>query len=35
MFSGELIFFTGLALIKLSILAMYYRLFPLRFMKWG
>lgn len=35
MFAGELIFFTGLALIKWSILAMYYRLFPTRFMKWG
>lgn len=35
MFAGELIFFTGLALIKWSILAMYYRIFPTRFMKWG
>lgn len=35
MFAGELIFFTGLALIKWSVLAMYYRLFPTRFMKWG
>lgn len=35
MYAGELIFFTGLALIKWSILAMYYRIFPTRFMKWG
>lgn len=35
MFAGELLFFTCLALIKLSVLAMYYRIFPTRFMKWG
>lgn len=35
MFGGELLFFTCLALIKLSVLAMYYRIFPTRFMKWG
>ncbi|ETS76479.1 hypothetical protein PFICI_11866 [Pestalotiopsis fici W106-1] len=35
MFAGELLFFTGLALIKWSILAMYYRIFPTLFMKWG
>lgn len=35
MYVGELIYFTALALIKWSILAMYYRLFPTRFMKWG
>lgn len=34
-YAGELIFFTALALIKWSILVMYYRLFPTRFMKWG
>lgn len=35
MYVGELIFFTALALIKWSILAMCYRLFPTRFMNWG
>ncbi|KAH6655952.1 hypothetical protein BKA67DRAFT_534859 [Truncatella angustata] len=35
MFAGELLFFTCLALIKWSVLAMYYRIFPTRFMKWG
>ena len=35
MFAGEIIFFTCLALIKLSVLAMYKRIFPTKFMKWG
>ncbi|KAK4183227.1 hypothetical protein QBC35DRAFT_394291 [Podospora australis] len=35
MYIGELLFFTTLALIKWSVLAMYYRIFPTRFMKWG
>jgi len=35
MFAGELLFFTCLALIKWSVLAMYYRIFPTRFMKLG
>jgi hypothetical protein len=35
MWVGELLFFITLALIKWSVLAMYYRIFPTRFMRWG
>ncbi|PSR80253.1 hypothetical protein BD289DRAFT_441078 [Coniella lustricola] len=35
MYSGELIYFTGVMTIKWSVLAMYYRIFPTKFMKWG
>ncbi|KAK4150068.1 hypothetical protein C8A00DRAFT_37347 [Chaetomidium leptoderma] len=35
MYIGEILFFTTLALIKWSVLAMFYRIFPTRFMKWG
>ncbi|KAK3302661.1 uncharacterized protein B0T15DRAFT_543577 [Chaetomium strumarium] len=35
MYIGEILFFTCLALIKWSVLAMFYRIFPTRFMKRG